>query len=147
MSTLGDDLDRLALLTKREKVLSRRLKEANARRVALEHDVYDRMVGEGWEPGKSTLNRNGVKFRPTNTTFAVIQDADKLREWLLDQDGDDLADAGIVEDSFKKGELNRIVRTKLDNGEQLPPGLGYFDRTGVHKSGIMGQNDDGGTDE
>lgn len=141
MTTLGDDLDELALLERREQILARRHKEAKAKREQKERDAFDRMVAEGWEPGKSSLNRNGFKFRPNSTDFAVVQDADALRAWLIANE-DDLADAGIVEDKFKKGELNRIVRSKLDNGEPMPPGLGYHTKTSIHKSGIMAKQDD-----
>jgi hypothetical protein len=134
---LGEDIDKLEMLERREQILARRLKEAKEEREGWEREVYDRMLAEGWEPNKSSFNRNGVKFKPNATDYAVIQDADKLEAWLLADEGDDLADAGIVERKFKKGELNRIVRTKLDNHEALPPGLGYHTKTYVSKAGIM----------
>ena len=134
--TLGDDIDKLALLERREKILSRRLDTAKKKRVAQEHVVFDRMIGEGWEPNKSSFNRNGFKFRPVAQDFAVVQDAERLREWLVGYD------AGLVEETFKKGELNRIVREKLDNNEPLPPGLSSFTRTRVAKSGIMQESEE-----
>jgi hypothetical protein len=137
LSHLGEDLDKLGLLERREQILSRRHKEAKAKREAWEREVYDRMIGEGWRPNDSGVNRNGIKFRPKSTTFAVVQDADKLREWLQNDEEDELADAGLVEDKFKKGDLNRIARTKLDNGEPLPPGMGSYDKTMISKSGIL----------
>lgn len=134
---LGDDLDRLTLLQRRETILKRRAKEAAAKREAWEREVYDRMLDEGWEADKSTLNRNGVKFRPHSKDFAVIQDAKLLKAWLL-TDGDE----GLVEDRFKQGELNHLIREKLDNGEELPPGLGYHTKTSIGKSGLMSATDD-----
>jgi hypothetical protein len=131
MPNLGDDLDKLAALEQREQILARRLKDAKAEREAWERECFDRMVGEGWNPNESTLNRNGFKFRPKSTTFAVVQDKAALKAWLLTYD------EGLVDDKFKQAELNRLVRERLDNGETLPPGLGYYDKTAVSKSGIM----------
>lgn len=132
---LGAALDKLALLERREKILSRRLDAAKKDRTALEIKVFDLMVGEGWEPNRSSMNRNGFRFRPVTQDYAVVQDADALREWLHGYD------EGLLEDKFKQGELNRIVREKLDNNESLPPGLGSYTKTRVAKSGIMGGND------
>jgi hypothetical protein len=135
--TLGDDLDELALLERREQILAKRLDKAKQARGALERAIYDRMLDEGWEPNKSGFNRNGFKFRPTFTTFAIVQDATQVKAYLESQEAKDNGHAGLVEDKFKMGELNRIVRRKIENGEPLPPGLGHYDRPRVAKSGIM----------
>jgi hypothetical protein len=130
---LGDDLDKLGLLERRKEILARRLKEAARLLGEWEREVYDRMIAQGWEPNESSFNRNGFRFRPKAVDYAVIQDEARLAEHL----GIRLDSAEFTAIKFKKGELNRIVREKLDNGEQLPPGLGSFTKTEVAKSGIM----------
>lgn len=140
MGSLGDDLDRLGLLERREQILAERHTKAKQKREKCEREVYERMIDEGWKPNESGFNRNGFKFRPRETIFAVVQDASRLKHWLRNQEGDDLADAGIVEDKFKKADLNRIARRKLDEGAPMPPGMGYTVKTAVGKSGIMGHN-------
>lgn len=138
-TTLGDDLDRLAELELAEQEASDALDTAKQARETFERSVYARMHDEGWKPG-SSLNRNGFVFRPTATVFATVQDATDLREYLKAQEAadpeDDFDYGGMVEPKFKKGELNRLVRRKIENGEPLPPGLGSYERTRVAKSGI-----------
>lgn len=138
---LGDDLDKLGLLEKRKEILARRLKVAAKRLAEWEREVYDRMMAEGWEPNKSSLNRNGFRFRPKAVDYAVIQDIERLLPWLREHEGyiPDSPENGIAQIKLSKAELNRIVRTKLDNNEPLPPGLGSYTKTEVAKSGIMAE--------
>lgn len=155
VTNLGDDIDRLDLLERREEILARRLKVAKQRRIEWEHEVYDRMIQEGWQPNKSSFNRNGHKFRPKAVDYAVVQNLDLLLPWLREHEGyiPDSPENGLAQIKLSKGELNRIVREKLDNGEPLPPGLGSFTKTEVGKSGIMSsgsiteqEDDDEGTE-
>jgi hypothetical protein len=144
MATLGDDLDKLGLLERREEILSRRLKTAKRDRVEWENGVYDRMIAEGWEPNESSFNRNGIRFRPKSVPYATVQNIDLLLPWLREHEGHipDSPENGLAKIHLSKGELNRIVREKLDNNEKLPPGLGAHIKTEVAKSGIMAERAD-----
>lgn len=130
MSTLAEDIRKLTLLKKREAILKRRVKDSTKNRAAWERAVFDRMVDEGWTLNESTLALEGVMYKPSSTTFATIQDKNALLEYL--QDHDDI----LVEPKIKEADLNQLVRECLDNGQPLPPGLGYYDKEFISTSGL-----------
>jgi hypothetical protein len=122
---------RLGLLKKRETILSRRKKEATKRRVEQERLVHGLMLHQGFSPDDNDgIKLGGMHFSPQETHFAVVQDKQALVQWIKDHDD------SIVEDRLKQEELNHIVRTRLDNGEPLPPGLGFWTKDWVSTKGV-----------
>lgn len=135
MNTLADDLNHLGLLKRRETILSRRHKEATTARVLHERHVYDRMTDEGYEAGDSSVKLRGVMYIPDSKVYARVQDKDVLLDWLRKHD------SGPIETKLMQGELNRLVRAALDNGDQPPPGLGYDVRTTINTRGVNKKQD------
>lgn len=64
----------------------------------------------------------GTLFSPVKKQFASIQDRDEFIKWALDNDPD------LVQYKERSAELNALVRARLDDGEPLPPGVGFYDR-------------------
>lgn len=130
MSGLADDLRELARLRKIEAILGRRKKAITAARTEHERATFARMQDEGWKPGEASLKLEGTVHIPQETHYATIQDRIQLIEWLREHD-----DSVIESERLRDGELNRIVRTRLDNGEGMPPGLGYWTKTYISTRG------------
>lgn len=65
---------------------------------------------------------DGSNFVPAATQYAVVQDLDAFVEWAKQHD------ESLIKEAARDGELNALVRERLDNGEPLPPGIGFYDR-------------------
>lgn len=136
MSTLGQDLDKLADLKAKEAILSRRLADAKRTRMLHEREVYDRMTEEGYDPGESSIKRRGKVHYPATRPVARIQDKAVLTDYLKAHD------MGVIEEKLMQGELNHLVREHLDNGAELPPGLGFDIITTVQTRGVTKKDAD-----
>ena len=75
-----------------------------------EHMEYNRIEG---------MKVDGTNFVPTTTIYAQVQDSDSFVAWAEEHD------PTLLEPKPRKDPLNELVREKLDNGESLPPGLGF----------------------
>lgn len=127
---------RLGRLKRRERILSRRKKEATERRVAQERFVHELMVQHGLRPeANDGIKLDGVNFSPQETYFATVQDKAALVEWLLAE-----GDESIVEEKLKQDALNQLVREFIDNNQPLPPGLGYWQKTWVSTKAVPGKS-------
>lgn len=120
MSTINEDLRRLDAMRAEEGKLKRAAAEAAEMRAEWEKSCFDRMVDEGYDPGESSLKIKGVIYIPNRTDYAVVQDRAAFIEWAEQND------AGLIEVATRDGLLNQLVRERLDNGEPLPPGIGYY---------------------
>lgn len=122
MSTLNEDLRALDTLKADEARKKRAAAEATDRRAEWEKQCFDRMVDEEYDPGESSLKIKGVVYIPNRTDYAVVQDRAAFIEWARAND------AGLIEVATREGLLNQLVRERLDNGEPLPPGIGYYSK-------------------
>lgn len=135
MSTLSDDLRELGRLKRIHTILGRRHKEYGKLVALKERDCFDRMESEGFEPNGDSTKLHGRSYAPKRTTFAIIQNRDDLIEWLREND------EGVIEkERLREGELNRIARERLDNGQELPPGMGYYDKEWIATRGITARD-------
>jgi hypothetical protein len=62
----------------------------------------------------------GTNFIPVETPYAQVQDRESFVEWAK------LHDEALIEEKERKGNLNELVRERLDNGEGMPPGIGFY---------------------
>ena len=120
MSTINEDLRRLDELKADEQRKKKAAGEATQARAEWERACFDRMVDEGYDPGESSLKIRGVVYIPNRTDYAVVQDRTAFVQWAKDND------TGLIEEATREGLLNQLVRERLDNGEPLPPGIGYY---------------------
>lgn len=65
---------------------------------------------------------SGVLFSPTETVYAKMDDRTEFVEWARENAPE------LIEDRERKELTNQLVRERLDNGEVLPPGLGFYVR-------------------
>lgn len=82
-----------------------------------EAKTFERMAQEKTESQRV----DGVLWTPQSTIYSTIQDRAAFIEWAKDYAGETL-----IEHKERKGELHKLVREKLDNGEGLPPGVGFY---------------------
>jgi hypothetical protein len=94
------------------------------------------MVKEGQQPGESSTKIKGVSYVPVRTTYGHVQDRTAFLEWAKDND------AGLFHTVERDGLINQLVRERLDNGEPLPPGLGYYDKTYISVRGSKARKED-----
>src|SRR5687768_3746500 len=120
MSTLNEDLRRLDMLKADEAMKKRAANQATQMRAEWEKHCFDRMVDEEYDPGSSSVKIKGVIYIPNRTEYATVQDEAAFVEWAKEHD------EGLLQpESPREGLLNQLVRERLDNGEPLPPGIGY----------------------
>jgi len=74
------------------------------------------------ETGVDGLKIDGINFVPSETVYANVQDRAAFVEWARTHDEE------LVEDRERKALLNQLVRERLDNGEPMPPGIGFYVR-------------------
>ena len=80
--------------------------------------VMERMKQEGVE----SMKVDGTLFVPTETVYAQIQDRSEFVAWAEENDTE------LIEPKERKEILSQLVRQKLDDGEALPPGVGFYVR-------------------
>lgn len=119
MSTLNEDLRRLDMLKADEAEKKRAANQATQLRAEWEKHCFDRMVDEEYDPGSSSVKIKGVIYIPNRTEYATVQDEQAFIEWAKEND------EGLIQIATREGLLNQLVRERLDNGEPLPPGIGY----------------------
>lgn len=115
MSTLTDDCIELRRLRIVKDEAKAAWEEAKRDFEIAEAKLLERMDEEKCQGQRA----EGINFGPTRTIYAVLQDRSTFIEWAEQND------VSLVELRERKALLNELVREKLDNGEPLPPGLGF----------------------
>lgn len=125
---LSTKLRRLAVVKKAEKRAKSTHDALTEERVKIEKECFDIM----WEEdGKDSARKlDGVGFRPIQTPYASIQDLDEFVKWALEND------RSLIETAAREALLNQLVRTALHNKEELPPGIGYYNREKISMTGL-----------
>ena len=68
---------------------------------------------------------DGVNFIPSETVYANVQDREQFVKWAKENDTE------LIEDKERKALLNALVRERLENGETLPDGVGFYVRENI----------------
>lgn len=129
--TIGADLAKLGDLKRKAEVASKAAAKAKKEVGRFEFEVYNRMLDEGFEPGESSVKIDGVLYEPHSQPFAQVTNKKLLLEYL---EGNTSI---LIAKNPSKAELNQLVREKLDNGEELPPGLSWYEKTRIGARGLM----------
>lgn len=79
--------------------------------------VFDLMENDGIQSTKV----HGIQHVRAETFYAQVQDQAEFEEWALTSGLE-----SYFEQKPRKKLLNELVREKLDAGEPLPPGLGFY---------------------
>lgn len=137
--TLSEKLRRLAQIKKAERRAKAEHDALTAERAQLERECFDTMEDE--DGMTSSRKLDGLSFSPTRTAYAVVQDEDEFIKWAQEND------KSLVALMAREGLLNQMVRTCLDNGEALPPGISHYTREKISIRGLkaaMDQEEDDG---
>lgn len=85
---------------------------------AAQSKLIERMEDEKVEGVKV----DGTNFVPAKTTYGKITDRRKFIEWAK------IEAPELLEDRERKELLNELARQRIDDGEEMPPGMGSYDR-------------------
>lgn len=116
MSTLADDLIDLRGLKAARDALKAEYTEADKAFRLKQDKVLNRMEVEQTESQRV----DGTLFVPTETVYGQVQDREAFIKWAEENDEQ------LFEPKERAQLLNQLVREKLDNGEELPPGVGFY---------------------
>lgn len=118
MSTLAQDAKELRELKQHERAAKDEYESIKERRKRCEHALIQRME----EEEADGIKTDGNNFVPAATVYATVQDRAAFTEWALENDDQ------LVEYKERGELINSLVRERQDNGEPLPPGLGFYTR-------------------
>lgn len=122
MTTLADDAAALAALKQAAARHAEAAKEAKLEADAAEHLLFERMETE--KVGSIRIDGMG-NFVRAETCYGQVQDSDELERWAVENMPE------LFEPKPRKKLINELVRERLDAGEALPPGLGFYTDTYV----------------
>ncbi len=120
-TSLTNDLKRLRELKLAKDKAKKTAESLDAKFKEVQATVLERMESMGVEQMKV----GGVLFVPTHTTYASIQDRTEFVEWAQANDPE------LIEYTERAQVLNQLVRERLDNGQPLPEGCGFYVREGI----------------
>lgn len=120
---IGQDFTQFRAMRDLASAVDALVKTIKEDRDAFERTLYYRMEDEDVDSQKS----GGFLFsRPEHpTVYAQIQDKTRFIAWAKKHDPD------LVRDEPRKGDLNTLVRQRLDDNQGLPPGIGWYDDKGI----------------
>jgi hypothetical protein len=120
LDELRSRLDRLAELKEAKASTARAAKEADAEMKRYQADLYMDMA----EAGMTSFGTTRGQFVRKSTTYGTIKDRAAFISWCDEN--------GVTDDYIKEveedGRLNELVRSRLDTGEELPPGVDFYTR-------------------
>lgn len=119
MTTLTEDMEVLHALRKTASELKAEADGAKADADRAEYELFQRMEQE--RCGSQRVDGIG-NFVRAETEYAQVQDEAELLEWAEAEMPE------IFEQKPRKKILNEIVRERLNSGEPLPPGLGFYSK-------------------
>lgn len=91
-------------------------KDAKALYKQAEVAFIERMQSEGVE----SIKHDGTLYVPAATTYGQIQDRAEFVAWAEAERPE------LLETKERKALVNEIVRECLDNGTEMPPGVGFY---------------------
>jgi len=78
----------------------------------------ERMAAEGVDG----IKIDGRNLVPAQTEYSSINDLDAFVEWA------EANDPALLKVAANKDELNKLVRQRLDDDEEMPPGVNFYVR-------------------
>ena len=118
MATITQDLLRLRKLKREYDAAHKKSDAAEAVFKAAQAKVYERMERDGVE----SMKASGTLFVRSTTTYASMQNREEFIAWAEENEPE------LFESKERKALLNALVRERLDNDQELPPGVGMYER-------------------
>lgn len=108
-----------------------RAEQAVADATKAEHDRLQKILHEDMkEAGLLTIGTDTDTFTRKSTYYAQVENQDEFIAWAESE--------GLLEEFTEtaavKGRLNELVRQRLQDGETLPPGLGFYSKDYISKT-------------
>lgn len=124
------DLNERLKEIKRLKAIEKSAKEAyearKGERERFEQDTHSFMVSIGTESTKV----DGVTYGRRTTTYGTVQDRELFEEWVRSIDMEE----EYLTIKENKQRINELVRTAIEDGHDLPPGLGWYPKNFISVS-------------
>lgn len=114
--TLAQEAKALRRMRERERVAKEKYEALKDEREAAERGLLDRMEMEETE----SIKCDGTLFVPTTTVYGQVNDRAEFIAWAKDNEPE------LIEAKERKALVSELVRERLDNGEELPPGVGFY---------------------
>ena len=95
-------------------------KERKERFKEFELDTFAYMERNGLDG----VTAGGFRFEPRSTTLSTVYDLDAFEGWLREQG----LDEEFLRAEPRKQRLNELVRERLDNQQEFPPGVQAYAR-------------------
>jgi len=124
MSTLSEDCKHMQALFEEATRLDKLAKEVRAEAKEAEAQLMERMEQEDCD----SHSTGGKLYTKVVTNYHVIQDRAAFEEWAASYDEE------LLEVKPKGDLLNALIRQRLDDGEPLPPGLGFYPKEYISKT-------------
>lgn len=118
MATLKQDLVRLRKLKTADREAKQKYETAHSEFKKWEAHCMERMRSEETD----ALRADGTLFTPVEKVYATVQDRQAFVRWAQTNDPE------LVEYKERGELLNALVRGSLDDGEELPEGVGFYTR-------------------
>lgn len=118
MSTLAEDAAVLQELKQLATETEKTAKEAKDQAKHAEQLFFARMEQESVD----SIKVNGTNFVKTATIYGQVQDREEFIKWAQANAPE------LLETKERSALVNELVRERLDTGEVLPDGLGFYAR-------------------
>ena len=122
-ATLDAEIRRFVALRDRHKILS---DLASTAKDELD-DQKDRLFLMMEDQGIKTVNHDLGRITRTETVSGIVSDAKAAREYFAEASQLD----EMTRTEWHKANLNRFVKTLIESGEELPPGVGSMTKTNI----------------
>jgi hypothetical protein len=116
MTTIIDDARTLKRLKDLFVKVDAAAKEAKIDFEDAQRRFYERLEAEGC----GSVKVDGINFVPQTTIYGQVQDREAFIEWA------NATDESLLEPRERKALVNELVREAIEQGDPLPPGLGFY---------------------
>lgn len=114
--TIAEQAEALRVLKRAATAADAEAKDLKAQYKQAEIEFMERMSSEGVQ----SIKHDGTLYVPAATTYGQVQDRAEFVAWAEAEHPE------LLETKERKALVNELVREALDNGTELPPGLGFY---------------------
>jgi hypothetical protein len=116
---------RLVAAREKKDELETALEKAKEDYAVLDSEVWDMLDNAAMNPPfKFVVDGEEIIFHNKVTTYGKILDYDKAYDWARRNKMDE----ALNEDRFVMARISEEVRERRDNGQSMPPGVGFSER-------------------
>lgn len=120
-TTLKQDLIKLRKLKAEATALDQKAKDKKKERDMWLRRCFDRMDNEDIESLKTAENN----FVRSSTEYGTVQDRDVFVAWAKENEPE------LIAEKEEVGLLNGLVRARLADNQELPPGVGFYTKDNI----------------